>query len=94
MKTVLEIENQTFTFERSWFTGSFTYSVVGKKKTLDSALDPSTHFSVRLSRMYEVQIGNSLVKVVKTRPLFFAGLRAHNYKFYLDDELVKETDAL
>lgn len=94
MKTVLEIENRTVEFERNWFTGSFTYSVNGKKKTLDSALDPSTHFSARLSRIYEVQIGNSLVKVVKTRPLFFAGLRAHNYKFYVDEHLVKEIEAL
>jgi hypothetical protein len=94
MKTNLEINNQTIEFERNWFTGSFTYTINGVKKTLDSALNPFTHFSVHLSRAYELQIENSIVTVIKTRPLFFAGLRTHNYKFYVDKNLVKEIESM
>ncbi|GAA4149868.1 hypothetical protein GCM10022217_02300 [Chryseobacterium ginsenosidimutans] len=94
MKVNLEINNQTIEFERNWFTGSFTYTTNGVRKTLDSALNPFTHFSVQLSRAYEVQIGESVITVIKTRPLFFAGLRTHNYKFYVDKNLVKELDAM
>lgn len=70
---MIKIENQVIAFERNWFTGSFTYTIDGKTKTLDSALNPFTHFSVQLSRAYELQIGDSTVTVIKTRPLFFAG---------------------
>lgn len=94
MKTILEIENQTVEFERNWFTGSFTYTINGVGKTLDSALNPFTHFSVQLSRAYELQIGNSIVTVIKTRPIFFAGLREHNYKFYINKQLVKEIESM
>lgn len=94
MKTSLEINNQNIDFERNWFTGSFTYTTNGITKTLQSALDPLTHFSVNLSRTYKVQIEDTIIKVIKTRPLLLAGLRAHSYQFYINDKLIKEVKAL
>lgn len=94
MKVVLEVNGQLVKFERNWFTGSFICKVDGVSKTLDSALNPFTHFSVQLSREYEVLIGESTVTVIKTRPLLFAGMRSHKYQFYINRVLVKETEAM
>lgn len=94
MKTTINVNGQSVEFERNWFTGSFTYSYEGKKSSLASALSPFTHFSTTLSKTYEAKVGETIITVVKTRPLLFAGIRPHNYKFFVNNDLIKEVDEL
>ncbi|MDR2205178.1 MAG: hypothetical protein LBE36_03350 [Flavobacteriaceae bacterium] len=94
MKFTLDINHKKITFQRNWFTGNFTYSIDGTKKTLQSALNPFTHFSTEFSKTYEVRIDDTAIIIVKTRPFLFAGFRAHNYKFFIDGNLVKNLDSM
>ena len=46
-----------------------------------------------LTRVYEASVGVSeshAVRIEKTRPRFFAGLRTHTFKAFVDGELVGE----
>lgn len=94
MKATIHINGKKVEFKRNWFTGTFTYSVDGKKKSLASALNPSTHFSIELSRAYEAKVGETIITVIKTRPLVLAGVKPHNYKFFLNNELIKEVEEI
>lgn len=94
MKTIINIDNQQVIFQRNWFTGSFIYSVKGITGKMESALNFETHFSARLSKYYDVKIGEKTINIVKTRPLLFAGFRPHNYKFYIENKLIKEVESL
>ncbi|QQV02709.1 MULTISPECIES: hypothetical protein [Chryseobacterium] len=94
MRTIILIENIEVLFSWNWFTGCFIYSVDGVKGIIENVFDFDTHFSVRLSKNYEGIIGTTKVKIIKTRPLLFAGFRPHNYKFYVENKLIKELDSL
>lgn len=94
MKATINVNDKTVDFKRNWFTGSFTYTIDGKKRNLASALNPFTHFSVTLSKTYEAKVGETTVTVIKTRPLLFAGFRPHNYKFFVNNGLIKEVEEL
>jgi len=94
MKTAINVDGKEIVFVRNWITGSFTYSIDGKKRNLASVLNPLTHYSIQLSRTYKAQVGETIVTIVKTRPLMFAGFRQNNYKFFIDNKLIKEVDAL
>ncbi len=94
MKVSIIIKNKKVEFKRNWFTGSFTYSVNGFKNNIESIFNYKTHFSTNLSKFYEVKIEEIIINIVKTRPLFFAGLRPHNYKFYIENSLIKEIESL
>ena len=93
MKTVIYINNEGISFERNWFTGSFTYTKDGITKNLDSILSFSTHFSTKLSKKYKVIEENNTIEILKTRPMFFGEIRPHNYKFFIDETLVKELNS-
>ena len=93
MKTVIYINNEGISFERNWFTGSFTYTKDGITKNLDSILNFSTHFSTKLSKKYKVIEENNTIEILKTRPMFFGGITPHNYKFFIDETLVKELNS-
>jgi hypothetical protein len=49
---------------------------------------------MELSKTYYVKIADVPVKIIKTRPLLFAGFRPHNYKFFVNNKCVKEVEAL
>ncbi len=92
MKTIITINKKNIEFNRNWFTGSFTYTIDGKKKTLASPFNLSTHHSTTLSKTYEAKVGETTVRIVKTRPLLFSAFRPHNYKFFINNELIKEIE--
>ncbi|MEO7210812.1 MAG: hypothetical protein ABIY35_07695 [Chitinophagaceae bacterium] len=94
MKTTINIGEKNIEFNRNWFTGSFTYMIDGEKRSLASALNPFTHFSFKQSKMYKAKVDETIVTIIKSRPLLFAGLRANNYKFFLDYKLIKEVEEL
>lgn len=94
MTTTIEIKGKKIEFSRNWFTGSFTYTINGEKKILESVLNPFTHFSVNLSKTYEAKFEDISIIIVKTRPLLFAGFRAHKYDFFVNNELIKQVEEL
>ena len=75
---------------RNWFTGTFTYSVDGKRHVLRDPLDPSTHFNVRFETIYRLTVGEKeehKIVIVHTRPLFFAGFRPQEIEIFVNGEL-------
>jgi hypothetical protein len=57
---------------------------------LQSVLDLGTHLSLRLLRTWELRLGPHLVRIEKRRPLLFAGFRPHDYRVFVDGQLVAE----
>lgn len=98
MKTTIIINDKKIEFQRNWFTGHFTFSYDGKKKILANVLNYSTHFShttlsdIELTRFYEAKIEETVITIIKTRPLILAGFRPHNYKFFINNKIIKEIE--
>ena len=60
MKTVIYINNEGISFERNWFTGSFTYTKDGITKNLDSLLKSDVEVEGEIE--YEFYNGNIVRK--------------------------------
>jgi hypothetical protein len=80
------------TLERDAFTGKFTCTANGETQVLRSPLDPSTHFSLKLKKLYSVEIGRGeashLISIEHTRPRLLAGFRPHEYYVTVDGRLI------
>ena len=56
-----------------------------------TAFERKTHgFSLALTEKYEVNIGSQTLVVEHKRPLLCAGFRPHNYRVFLDGDLIHE----
>jgi hypothetical protein len=69
-------------FYRNWFTGTLRIKANGALVVWRSALNPLTHFSVKLTRAYSFHVENDKereVVIVQVRPLFLAGFRPQTY---------------
>ena len=80
-------ENIDVVIARDSFTGSFTLRENGNEHIVKSALNPLTHFNIKLTKEYEVEVGTlqkHIVKIVHTRPLFLAGFRPQKYLVTVD----------
>ena len=58
---------------------------------LQGLLNLGTHLSVKLLRTWELRLGPHLVQIEKRRPLLFAGFRPHDYRVFVDGQLVAQT---
>ena len=94
MKTSFKVNGEEIEFKRNWFTGHFTYTFQGITRVLESGFDLGTHHSISLTRNYDVNVSQTIITVVKTRPLFFAGFRSHRYEFFIDGKLVHDIIAM
>ena len=65
-------------------------TVAGQTFKLQSPWNPATHLSLRLTRIWEVDIPDHKVVVEKVRPLLFAGFRLNAYSIFVDGQLVAE----
>lgn len=89
--TINQPEHIDIVIERNWFTGKFTCTANGQVYSLRSALNPSTHFNVTLTKEFDVEVGTvhkHHILIVHTRPLLLAGFRPQKYTVTLDGELV------
>jgi hypothetical protein len=77
-------------FSRSWMTGRAAVIVDGQHFKLQSPWNPATHFSLRLSKSWEVDIPDHKVVIEMVRPLFFPAFRPNAYRILVDDEVVAE----
>jgi hypothetical protein len=92
MRIQFEVDGALIEFRRSWFTGRAELLVQGEVVPLQSALDPATHVSLSLTKVWRRQIGNSEVVIEKVRPLVLPGLRPHTFRVLVNDQvLAKQT---
>src|ERR1043166_8257685 len=86
MKFAIDVGNAEKTrieFSRNWFTGRMQTLADGQPVAEQSPLSPSTHFSLRLKRCYEFDVGKTErhhVVIEKERPLLLAGFRPQTYR--------------
>jgi len=91
MKFTVEIgenEKQVIFFSFNKFWGNLRISVNGKTILKDVRM-----FSVNLVKQYEFKVGQTEIhniRIVKIRPMLFAGFRTNEYKIYVDGNLYKE----
>jgi hypothetical protein len=84
------IENPEIVIKRNWFTGDFVYIINGQRNTIRSFFDVGTHFSNRLKKKYQFEVGDKdihTIEIEHTRPSFFAGFRPHYYEVFIDGVL-------
>jgi hypothetical protein len=96
MKFELEIgdkEKSKMEFVRNWFTGSMKVRIDGRRVVLQSPLSLTTHFTLKLKRHYEFEIGKTekhMIVLEKERPALLAGVRPQTYRVFVDSQLFYE----
>jgi hypothetical protein len=90
MRIQFEVDGALIEFHRSWFTGRAELIVNGEVVPLQSALDPATHVSLSLTKVWRRQIGKSEVVIETVQPLILAGLRPHTFRVLINDSVVAE----
>ena len=79
--------------ERNWVTGKFTYSENGTQNTLKGSMNPSTHINIKLTQLYEFEIGKKekhRIEVTHRRPLLFAGFRPQMFEIKINGEVAEK----
>jgi hypothetical protein len=79
-----EVAGETVEFYRNWFTGRTELRRGDRIIPLLSALDPTAHFSLTLTRVLQHRLGNHDITIEKVRPLLFAGFRPQSYRVLVD----------
>ena len=90
MDITFRVGDATAAFYRNWFTGRTFMTVADQTFKLQSPWNPATHLSLRLTRVWEVDVPNHKIVIEKVRPLLFAGFRPNAYKILVDGQLVVE----
>jgi len=90
MSIQFEVAGEPVEFYRNWFTGRSELRMLGETVVLRSSLNPSTHFSLRLTRVLQHRIGDHEITIEQTRPLLFAGFRTHDYQIAVDGVVVRQ----
>ena len=88
MQFKLEVgpEKSLVEFQRDAKWGTVRISVDGR-----TAFERKTvGFSFALTENYEVNVGSQTLFVEHKRPLLCAGFRPHNYRVFLDGQLIHE----
>lgn len=90
MRVSFTVGTSSIEFCRNWFTGRASFRTGSGEILLQSAVNPATHFSLSLTKNWTAAYNGRQLRVEKTRPLMFAGLRKSKYQFFVDKELVAE----
>jgi hypothetical protein len=90
MDIEFKVDETLARFSRHWFTGDAILTVAGQILSLQSVWNPMTHWSVRLTRSWQVEIHGRKVVIEKVRPFLAAGFRPHRYRVFVDDRLIAE----
>ena len=94
MEIDFAIGNIPAKLQRDSFLGGMKLVTPSERIWLQHPLQPSTHFSFRLTRSWQRTISGHQVRVEKTRPLLLAGSRPHSYRVFVNGELVADTHGL
>lgn len=84
------IDGKRVVFTRDWFTGRARISIDGLEHTLQSPLDPATHFELSLKQTWICHVGVRILRIEKIRPLMFAGFRPQTYRLSVDGVPIAE----
>ena len=84
------ISGKRVIFSRNWFTGRASISVDGIGVMLQSPWDLRTHYSTSLMRTWGCYVGERYMLIEMKRPLLFAGLRRHTFRFCVDGQPILE----
>jgi hypothetical protein len=57
---------------------------------LQSPLNVTSHFDVKLTRQWQCSVKGHDIRIEKKRPLLLAGFRPQMYRVFVDGELVQE----
>jgi hypothetical protein len=90
MQITVDVAGTPVEFTRNWFTGAVRLRVGGASHTLQSSLDPGTHFSFELIQRWHCQVASHAVTIEKQRPRLFAGFRPQTFRILVDGRLVAE----
>ena len=90
MQLTFSVNGTPAVLNRSAFTGSTSLDIDGKTVSLASAWNPTTHFSLKRTKIWHVEALGRQVVIEKTRPWLFAGLRQQTYRVQVDGELIAE----
>lgn len=85
-----EKEKHLINFHRNSFWGNVHIKVDGQK-----VYQSFESFSVHLKANYNIKIGiheEHDIKIIKTRPLLFAGFRHQQYRIFVDGNLINELE--
>ena len=85
-----DVDGEPLEFYRSWFTGRAELRVRGEVVPLQDALDPTTHFSLTLTRTWKHRLGEHEIVIEKLRPLVLAGFRPHEYRVIVDGTVLAQ----
>lgn len=82
------IEGRPVEFRWSNWTGEATLHIDGVVLQLQSALDPSSHFSASTIRQWRYVLYGHNVEITKRRPVFFAAFRPNDFTVTVDGVVV------
>ncbi|WP_426701383.1 hypothetical protein ACPPVV_18840 [Rhodanobacter sp. Col0626] len=94
MEIDFSIGNIPAKLRRGWFWGGMKLVTPSESLWLQHPLQPSTHWSFRLTRSWQRTVAGHRVRVEKTRPLLGAGIRSQGYRVFVDGELVADVDGM
>ena len=85
-----DVAGEPAEFRRNWFTGRTELHIGGNVVLLESALNLSTQFSTKLTKVLKCRVGDHEISIEQTRPLLFVGARRHDYRVAIDGLIVTE----
>lgn len=86
------VDGRQVAYTRDNFTGTAQILTPDGPFEIDNALNPLTHFSLKLVKNSVCRVYNSEVRIEKTRPLLFAGFRSSKYRIFVNNVLVAEAE--
>ena len=84
------VKEMPVAYRRNGMTGESMILTREGEIPLDNALNPFTHFSLRLKRSNSCRVYGAEVVVEKHRPLFLAAFRPSRYRVFVDGVLAAE----
>ncbi len=79
---------------RSWWTGKARIEWRGSAETVQSPWQVSTHFSLRRTKTWRLDIDGHAVEIIRLKPgRFFGAFRKCRYTVFVDNNPVRESEA-
>ena len=88
MRIEFDVGSMPVVLERNWFWGRMKLRTPAGDTILQHPINPSTHFSTHLAQAWEQEVNGKRIRVEKTRPLWFAGIRPQRYAVFVDGERI------
>ena len=94
MQIAFSLNGVQVEFYRDQLTGRAELRMPNEVVSLQSPLNPATHFTLKLTKTWRQSIAGSEVVIEKVRPLLLAGLRPSKYRIFVDGQLAAEDEGV